>query len=78
VKPLIEISIDNYNALLRYASETSALYLTLKNAVKTETNTISILCDLYEAEVICAVAKHSCPDAIPQIEKAIRRARVSA
>jgi hypothetical protein len=32
------------------------------------------LCDPYEAEMLHAVAKHFCPNAVPQIEKAIRLA----
>jgi hypothetical protein len=71
VKPLVEISIEQYESLLKYASETSPLYLRLKNAVKTEANTIAILCDLNQARMLRAVAKHFCPDAVPQIEKAI-------
>jgi hypothetical protein len=74
VKPLVEISIPHYESLLKYASETSPLYRRLKNAVKTEENTIAILCDPYEAEMLHAVAKHFCPNAVPQIEKAIRLA----
>ena len=72
MKPLVELSIPNHESLLKYASETSPLYLRLKNAVKTEANTIEILCDLDEAEMLRAVAKHFCPDAVPEIEKAIR------
>jgi hypothetical protein len=78
VKPLIEISIDHYNALLEYASDTSPLYVRLKNAVKTDANSIAMLCDLDGAEKLRKVARHFCPDAVPQIEKAIRAARLSA
>ena len=42
MKPLVEISIEHYESLLKYASETSPLYLRLKNAVKTDANTIAI------------------------------------
>jgi hypothetical protein len=72
VKPLVEISIAHYESLLKYASETSPLYLRLKNAVKTEANTIAILCDLGQAQMLRAVAKHFFLAAVPQIEKAIR------
>ena len=75
MKPLVEISIAHYESLLMYASETSPLYLRLKNAVKTEANTIVILCDLDQAQMLHAVAKHFCPNAVPQIDKAIRLAR---
>jgi len=76
VKPLIEISIEQYESLLKYASDTSPLYSRLKNAVKTESNTIAMLCDVDGAERLRKVAKHFCPDAVPHIEKAIRRAQV--
>ena len=72
MKPLIEISIEHYESLLKYASDTSPLYLRLKNSIKTESNTIAMLCDQDGAEMLRKVARHFCPDAVPQIEKAIR------
>jgi hypothetical protein len=77
VKPLVEIPIAHYESLLKYASETSPLYYRLKNSVKTEENTIAILCDPHEAEMLRAVAKHFCPNAVLEIEKAIRLAQLS-
>jgi hypothetical protein len=76
MKPLIELSVEQHEALLKYASETSPLYLMLKNSVKTDANAIAILCDLEEAEMLRAVAKQYCPNDLPQIEKAIRVAQV--
>ena len=76
MKPLIEIPIEHYESLLKYASDTSPLYLRLKNAVKTESNTIAMLCDLGGAEKLHKVAKYFCPEAVTQIEKAIRIARL--
>ena len=61
--------------LLKRATEDSPLYFRLKNTVKTQANTIAVLCDLDQAEMLLQVAKHFCPDAVPQIEKAIRLAR---
>jgi hypothetical protein len=72
MKLLIELSIDHYESLLKRATEDSPLYFRLKNAVKTEAKTIAVLCDLDEAKMLLQVAKHFCPDAVPQIEKAIR------
>jgi hypothetical protein len=72
MKLLIELSIDHYESLLKRATEDSPLYFRLKNAVKTEANTIAVLCDPDEAKMLLQVAKHFCPDAVPQIEKAIR------
>jgi hypothetical protein len=76
MKPLIEISIEQYESLLKYASDTSPLYSRLKNSVKTESNTIAVLCDKDEADRLRKVAKHFCPEAVPQIEEAIRVAQV--
>lgn len=74
MKPLVELSIEHHELLLKYANESSPLYFRLKNAVKTEANTIAVLCDLEEAEMLRSVAQHFCPNALPQIEKAIRLA----
>jgi hypothetical protein len=65
MKPLIELSVADYDSLLKYDSEMSSLYPKLKNAVKTEASTIAILCDLQEAEILCAVAKLCSPDVVP-------------
>jgi hypothetical protein len=78
VKPLIEISIEHYESLLKYASDTSPLYSRLKNAVKTDANTIAMLCDVDGAEKLRKVANLFCPEAVSQIEKAIRAPQVSA
>ena len=75
MKPLIEFSTEHYESLLKRATEDSPLWVRLKNAVKTQANTIAVLCDLDQAEMLLQVAKHFCPDALPQIEKAIRLAR---
>jgi hypothetical protein len=72
VKPLIELSIEQYEFLLKHASEDSPLYSRLKNAVKPQPNTVAVLCDLDQAEMLLQVAKHFCPDAVPEIEKEIR------
>jgi hypothetical protein len=75
MKPLIELSIEQYESLLKHASEDSPIYFRLKNAVKPQPNTVAVLCDLDEAEMLLQVAKHFCPDAVPEIEKEIRLAR---
>ena len=69
MKPLIELSIEHYEALLKRASEGSPLYFRLKNAVKPQPNTVAVLCNLDEAEMLLQVAKHFCPDAVPEIER---------
>ena len=78
MKPLIEFSIEHWEALLERATEDSRLYSRLKNAAKTGAGTIEVLCDPDEAEMLLQVAKHFCPDAVPEIEKEISLAeRVS-
>jgi hypothetical protein len=75
VKPVIDLSIEHYESLLKRATEDSPLYFRLKNAVKTQADTVTILCDRDEAEMLLQVAKHFCLHAVPQIEKAIRLAQ---
>ena len=75
MKPLIEMSIEQYESLLKYASDTSPIFET-KNSVKTEANTIAVLCDQDGAAMLRKVAKYFCPEAVPEIEKAIRGAQV--
>jgi hypothetical protein len=40
--------------------------------VKPQPNIVAVLCNLDEAEMLLQVAKHFCPDAVPEIEKEIR------
>jgi hypothetical protein len=73
MKPLIELSVEHWEALLKRATEDSPLlYSRLKNAAKTEAGTIEVLCDLDEAEMLLHTAKSFYPEAVPEIEKAIR------
>jgi hypothetical protein len=72
IKVLIEMSPEHHHSLIKRASETSPLYFRLKNAVKTESNTILVPCDGGEAEMLLQVAKHFCPEAVSRIEAAIR------
>jgi hypothetical protein len=52
MKPLIELSIEHYEALLKYASQESPLYSRLTNAVKPQPDIVAVLCDLDEAEML--------------------------
>ena len=72
IKILIEISAEQHHSLLKRASEVSPVYSRLKNAVKTESDTILVPCNDGEAEMLLQVAKHFCPEAVPPIEAAIR------
>jgi hypothetical protein len=75
MKPIIALSIEQYESLLKGATEDCPLYCRLKNAVKMA-NTIIIRCDLDETEMLLQVAKQFCLDAVPQIERTIRLARL--
>jgi hypothetical protein len=59
MKPLIELPIEHYESLLKRATEDSPLYFRLKNAVKTEANTIAVLCDLDQAEMLLPLYRKS-------------------
>jgi hypothetical protein len=72
LKVLIEISSEHHHSLIKRANEASPVYFRLKNAVKTESNTILIPCDSVEAEMLLQVAKHFCPAAVSPIEAAIK------
>jgi hypothetical protein len=69
---VIELNADHHHALLKRASENSPLHFRLKNAVKTEANTILVPCGAGEADMLLDVAKHFCPDAVAVIEAAIK------
>jgi hypothetical protein len=71
MKPVIAISIEHYESLLKRATEDSPLYFILKKAVKMAT-TVVVRCDPEHAEMLLQAAKHFCPDAVPEIEKQIR------
>ena len=71
IRVLIEMSPDQHHSLLKRASEASPLYFRLKNAVKTESDTM-VPCNGDEAEMLLQVAKHFCPDAVSAIEAAIK------
>ena len=61
MKPLIEFSIEHWEALLKQATEDSPLYSRLKNAAKIGAGTIEVLCDPDEAEMLLQAAKDFCP-----------------
>jgi hypothetical protein len=73
IKVLIEMSPEHHHSLLKRASEASPVYFRLKNAVKTESNSILVPCNEDEAKMLLQVAKHFCPDAVSAIEAAIKR-----
>jgi hypothetical protein len=83
MKILLEILPEHYDRLLSGISEKSSLYPVLKNGVvihRTKAGTgskmIEILCDKFHARMLRALAKNLSPQAVPEIEKAIRLSRM--
>ena len=58
----------NFDAPLGYPPS----LVRLKNSVKTESNAIAMLCDPDQAEMLLRLAKDFYPDAVPQLQRAIR------
>jgi hypothetical protein len=82
VKILIDISPDYYDRLLSELSEESRIYAILKNGVVIhqfeagyESRTVEILCDKFHARMILTIAEIVCPEAVAEIEEAIRLSR---
>ena len=80
---LLEILPEHYDRLLSGVSEESPLYGVLKNGVVTHptkagtgSKMIEILCDKFHARMLRALAANVSPQAVPQIEKAIRLSRM--
>jgi hypothetical protein len=71
MKPIIALTIEHYECLLKEATEASPLYFRLKNAVKMA-NTIIIRCEPDQAQMLLQLATDFCPDAVPQIQRTIR------
>jgi len=71
MRPVIAFPIEHYESLLKGATEGSPLYFRLKNAIKMA-NTVVVRCDPEHAEMLLQAAKHFCPDAVPEIQQAIR------
>jgi hypothetical protein len=83
MKIMLEISPEHYDRLLSGVSEESSLYAVLKNGVvihRTKAGAgcrmIEILCDKFHARMLRSLAKNLSPQAVPQIERAIRLSRM--
>jgi hypothetical protein len=83
MKILLQISPEHYDRLLSGVSEKSSLYGVLKNGVLTNpaktsagSKMIEILCEKFHARMLRTLAANLSPQAVPQIEKAIRLSRV--
>ena len=82
MKILIDISPEHYDRLLSEFTEESHIYAILKNGLVihhfeagNEFRTVEILCDKFHARMILAVAEVYCPEAVAEIEEAIRLSR---
>jgi hypothetical protein len=82
VKILIDISPEHYDRLLCEFTEDSRIYAILKNGVVIhhfeagdESRTVEILCEKFHARMILAAAEMYCPEAVAEIEEAIRLSR---
>ena len=82
MKIVIELPLEHHRRLLKYANEASPVYSTLKNGVKiarsddNQSEDIVILCDEEQAEMLRQVANHFCPEAVPEIARWIKMARL--
>ena len=82
MKILIDISPEHYDRILSEFSEESRMYAILKNGLVihyfesgNEFRTVEILCEKYYARMILAAAEMYCPEAVAEIEEAIRLSR---
>jgi hypothetical protein len=82
VKILIDISPEHYDRILSEFTEESRIYAILKNGLVlhhfeggNEFRTVEILCEKYHARMILAAAEMYCPEAVAEIEEAIRLSR---
>ena len=73
MKPLIEFSIRTLGGPTETGHRRfSSIFPAEKCCKDRGAGTIEVLCDPDEAEMLLQVAKHFCPDAVPEIEKEIR------
>jgi hypothetical protein len=76
-KLVIQLSPEQHQRLLKYASEASPAYSTLKNGLimdrtdGTRSRVVVIVCDEDHAHMLWQSAKHFCPQAVPQIENSV-------
>ena len=82
VKILIDISPEHYDRILSEFTEESRMYAILKNGLVlhhfeagNDIRTVEILCEKFHARMILAAAEMYCPEAVAEIEEAIRLSR---
>jgi hypothetical protein len=82
VKILVDISPEHYDRILSEFAEESRIYAILKNGLVLhhfeagyDIRTVEILWDKFHARMILAAAEMYCPEAVGEIEEAIRLSR---
>ena len=83
MKILIDISPEHYDRITECEfAEESRMYAILKNGLVihyfeagNEFRTVEILCEKFHARMILAAAEMYCPEAVAEIEEAIRLSR---
>ena len=82
MKILVDLSPKYYDRILNEFSEESRMYAILKNGLvlhhfkgRNDFRTVEILCDKFHARMILAAAEMYCPEAVAEIEEAIRLSR---
>ena len=82
MKILVDLSPEHYDRILNELSEESRIYTILKNGLVlhhfegiNEFRTVEILCEKFHARMILAAAELYCPEAVAEIEEAIRLSR---
>ena len=82
MKVVIELPFEHHALLLKYASENSPAFSMLKNGVKlsrgengVQTELVVMLCDEEQANMLRRSAAHFCPNAVAEIDRAIRLSR---
>ena len=82
MKILIDISLEHYDRLLSQFTQESRIYAILKNGLvihhfegSNDFRTVEILCEKFHARMILSAAEIVCPEAVPEIEEAIRLSR---
>ena len=82
MKILVDISPEHYDRILSEFNEESRIYAILKNGLVlhhfeagNDIRTVEILCEKFHARMILAAAEMCCPEAVAEIEEAIRLSR---
>jgi hypothetical protein len=73
---VFSISFEDFDRILKNATETSPVSSLLKDSIKIATETFVIPCDVSEAEMLRDVAQHFSPETVSKINAAIRASKM--